>query len=239
MEICATAVEMDGMRLETERPAEWLLRQEIVRSRLYRRLADAYRPPRRRLRAAIAELSDTLALLESPAATAAREMRNAFSTDEAMADMQIEFARIFVGPFFVPAPPYGSVYLEGARRVMGDSTVDARDHYRSAGFDMSEGFHEAPDHMAVELEFMHLLVCQAAEAILGRDREALLTALDRQRRFLTRHLGAWVEAFTDRMTEHATIPFYRLLAQVTRSFVLEERQAMVECASATILPAVR
>jgi TorA maturation chaperone TorD len=235
MEICDTAVETDGMPLETGRPAEWLLRQETVRSRVYRRLADAYRPPRQRLRAAIAELPDMLALLGSPAATAARDMRNAFSTDDAMTDMHIEFARIFVGPFFVPAPPYGSVYLEGARRVMGNSTVDARDHYRNAGFDLSEDYHEAPDHMAVELEFMHLLICQAAEAILGRDREGLLTALDRQRRFLTRHLGAWVEAFTDRVTEHAAIPFYRLLAQVTRSFVLEERQAMVERASAPIL----
>jgi TorA maturation chaperone TorD len=51
-----------------------------------------------------------------------------------------------VGPFLVPAPPYGSVYLEDNRQLMGDSTIDVRRHYLSLGLDLSADFMEAlPD----------------------------------------------------------------------------------------------
>ncbi len=32
----------------------------------------------------------------------------------------VDYAALFVGPFEVPAPPYGSVYLETTKRLMGD-----------------------------------------------------------------------------------------------------------------------
>ena len=69
--------------------------------------------------------------------------------------LQIDFSSLFVGPFKLLAPPYGSVYLEGKREVMGQSTIDARNRYREAGLELSDEIKEAPDHIAFELEFIY------------------------------------------------------------------------------------
>jgi TorA maturation chaperone TorD len=137
--------------------------------------------------------------------------------------LEVDFARLFAGPFLMLAPPYGSIYLEGARRLMGDSTMAARDHYRHLGLDLAPEFKEAPDHIAAELEFLHVLVCQEVSAIQTCDRRLLLDSLRRQQVFLARHLGAWVAAFAAKVREHAATPFYRLLAEVTERFVAADQ----------------
>ncbi|MFN2356106.1 MAG: molecular chaperone, partial [Desulfopila sp.] len=70
-------------------------------------------------------------------------------------DLLVEYARLFVGPFELLAPPYGSVYLETGRRLMGDSTIAVQHMYTNAGLTLD--VQEAPDHIALELEFMHYL----------------------------------------------------------------------------------
>ncbi|MBM2831889.1 MAG: torD6, partial [Dehalococcoidia bacterium] len=40
---------------------------------------------------------------------------------------------LFVGPYRLLAPPYWSAYLEDARVVMGDSTMDVKNRYREEG----------------------------------------------------------------------------------------------------------
>ena len=89
----------------------------------------------------------------------AREMKAAFSaeTEEAL---RVEHARLFVGPHKLPAPPYGSVYLEKGRMVMGRSTVDVVAFYRSEGIHVDDEAAELPDHIAVELEFVHHLIAR-------------------------------------------------------------------------------
>ena len=52
----------------------------------------------------------------------ASRMREATETI-APEQMVVDYAALFVGPFELPAPPYGSVYLERSQRVMGDSTM--------------------------------------------------------------------------------------------------------------------
>ncbi len=39
--------------------------------------------------------------------------------------LKIDYTQLFVGPFKLLAPPYGSFYLEDSR-IMGDSTIDVR-----------------------------------------------------------------------------------------------------------------
>ncbi|MDP3016975.1 MAG: molecular chaperone TorD family protein [Deltaproteobacteria bacterium] len=73
-------------------------------------------------------------------------------------DLAVEYARLFVGPYELKAPPYGSVYLGGARRVMGNSTMGVIKLYEETGLVMDKDFKELPDHIAVELEFMYYLI---------------------------------------------------------------------------------
>ncbi len=70
----------------------------------------------------------------------------------------------FLFLFCMLAPPYGSVYLERERTVMGESTLDVVRRYRQEGLDISADFHDAPDHITAELEFVHFLIFKALEA---------------------------------------------------------------------------
>jgi putative dimethyl sulfoxide reductase chaperone len=200
--------------------------QEAARSRLYRRLADAYRWPVSDLPMVLKEMESALTQLGSDACEAAAGLRASCHGAEDTHALAVDHAALFAGPFLVPAPPYGSVYLEDKRQLMGDSTIDARQHYRSLGLDLSPEFKEAPDHISAELEFMHVLIVQGIAAIDTTDYRLLSESFSHQRIFLERHLGAWVRAFSDKVIEHARTDYYRNLAAVTRAFIAEDMDAL-------------
>lgn len=133
--------------------------------------------------------------------------------------LKIDYSRLFVGPYKLLAPPYGSVYLEGEGTLMGNSTLDVRNRYREAGLDISEFHKEAPDHISAELEFMYYLIFKEVESIGKADLEDAGDYLERQKRFLGDHLGAWVSEFADRVEENAETEFYKVLARCTKLFV--------------------
>jgi TorA maturation chaperone TorD len=219
------------MKTEPMNTAETLRTQESARSLIYRRLADAYRWPVTDLPMLLREMESALVLLGSEARSVAAFLT---ATDHGPADaraLAVDHAALFVGPFLVLAPPYGSVYLEDKRQLMGESTMDARQHYRSLGFDLSPGFKEAPDHISAELEFMHVLIVQGISAIDAADYRLLSESIRRQRMFLERHLGAWVNAFSDKVIEHARTDYYRNLAAVTRTFIVEDLEALPDLLS--------
>ena len=152
--------------------AEKLKSQELARSIVYHRLADAFRLPGSDLPAVLDELESALACLDSDACDDAAQLKRSYTDDSAPCPLEVDYAGLFVGPFLVPAPPYGSVYLEDKRQLMGDSTIDVRRHYLSFGLDLSPDFKEAPDHICAELEFMHVLISQGIEAIDAADYDA-------------------------------------------------------------------
>lgn len=205
-----------------------LLKQETARAAAYRQLAEAFCPPSPALPDGLREMASALALLESAAAPDVARLVDGRCTEENRHTLTIDHAALFVGPFSVPAPPYGSVYLENDRRLMGNSTADARKQYLDLGFDLSPDFKDAPDHICAELEFMSLLIRQEMEAIGNGDYRLLSENIRRQKTFLIRHLGAWVPEFADRVRTHARTDFYRFLASVTETFVAEEIDALPE-----------
>ncbi|MFC1866443.1 molecular chaperone, partial [Chloroflexota bacterium] len=77
--------------------------------------------------------------------------------------LAIDYTKLFVGPYGLLAPPYGSLYLDASDRIMGDSTMDVRNRYAEEGLDIC--LKEAPDHIAIEMEFMYFLIFKEIEAI--------------------------------------------------------------------------
>ncbi|MEK7225408.1 MAG: molecular chaperone TorD family protein, partial [Bacteroidota bacterium] len=106
-------------------------------------------------------------------------------------ELSVEYARLFMGPFELVAPPYGSVYLDGARQVMGDSTVETMKMYEAAGLSMDNEFKELPDHITVELEFMNFLIYKEIEAIEKSDFSTALNLIKVQELFLDKFLKRW------------------------------------------------
>ena len=134
----------------------------------------------------------------------------------------LDYTRLFLGPNHIAAKPYGSIWLEGQNTVMGDSTMAVQKLYEQGGFDMNEDFREVPDHIAVELEFLYLLVYRENEAARKGEPEALRAMAALRKHFLEEHLGRWIGPFTSAVIAGAQCGFYRRLAELSDRFVKME-----------------
>lgn len=152
---------------------------------------------------------------------AAARMATAFESTP-LDELLLDYTRLFLGPTQTLAPPYGSVWLEGRKTLLGETTQAVVELYREGGFDIDDGFREVPDHVAAELEFLYLLIFRQNEATAADDGERRASFTDLKRRFLTEHLGAWAEAFTQAVRAGAQTGFYGALADLTAAFVAAE-----------------
>ena len=134
-------------------------------------------------------------------------------------ELALEYARLFVGPFELKAPPYGSLYIDREKRVMGDSTVAVMKLYQEAGLDISEDFRELPDHVAVELEFMYYLIFKEIEALEKFEKETAMRYLKLQDTFKHEFLGKWIALFCKKIKDEAENNFYVSLSDCLSDFV--------------------
>jgi len=135
-----------------------------------------------------------------------------------LTELRIEYCRLFVGPYRLPCPPYGSVYLDGGV-VMGPSTVAALDIYASEGWQLSSSLAEPADHVAAELEFMAGMCAAAQRTAMVGDEVELARCLEAQRCFLAEHLGRWGRTFAARVKAATTSDLYRSLAEVLEAWI--------------------
>lgn len=138
--------------------------------------------------------------------------------------LKIDYSKLFVGPYKMHAPPYGSVYLEDGRRVMGCSTMDVRNRYRAEGLEIA--VKDAPDHISVELEFMHFLILEEIEAVKNSVSEKVAYYLEKQRSFLETHLTRWLFIFTDAIEANAKTKFYKSLGRLTKAFIKKDLKSL-------------
>lgn len=134
-------------------------------------------------------------------------------------DLEVEYARLFVGPFELIAPPYGSIYLDGNRRVMGDSTMEVIKTYQAEGLSRSEDFKDLPDHIAVELEFMSFLIYKEIEALEKFGLDAAKEYVNKQEVFLNSLLLPWASQFCKKIEEGTDNGFYKALAGCLSAFL--------------------
>jgi putative dimethyl sulfoxide reductase chaperone len=130
-------------------------------------------------------------------------------------ELLLDYSRLFLGPFEPLAYPYGSIYLDGQKAVMGDSTLVAKAYYAKHGMEIDEDSLALPDHIAVELEFIYLLTFREEQARQADDPAAIANAVDARRNFVDEHLGQWISPFADKVIKYAETDFYRLLAELT------------------------
>lgn len=131
-----------------------------------------------------------------------------------------DYTKLFVGPYGLLAPPYGSMYLDSNNRVMDNSTIEVRNMYAEEGLDIS--LKEAPDHITIELEFMYFLIFKEIEATKINDLDSASRYQERQRAFLENHLCAWVPDFTDKIETSAQTEFYKNIARITKYFIVND-----------------
>jgi DMSO reductase family type II enzyme chaperone len=128
---------------------------------------------------------------------------------------QSEYIRLFqvggrAGP---PCPLHAGHYGNDRLRTL-ETLVR---YYNFFGVQAEEGL--MPDHVSVQLEFMHYLAERESEASSSADRRSLVRA---QLDFLRDHLQGWWPRLEARLKVQRPAPFYRSLADVTSRFLLAE-----------------
>ncbi len=193
----------------------------------YRLLAACYYSPAASLfeENCCASLATLLEGVTPDAAQYANEAADAMKT-ESPESLAVEHARLFIGPFQLVAPPYGSIYLDDAKTVMGDSTARVAAFYHACGLELADDFHELPDHFAVELEFISFLAFKQREAELSGDEGEVTRIVSLQQEFLARFLMPWLTPFTSAVITDGEAPFYQAIARCTAAFITADYAAL-------------
>jgi DMSO reductase family type II enzyme chaperone len=133
-------------------------------------------------------------------------------------DFQAEYNRLFEvgtmgGP---PCPLFGGLYERDRMRVMEELIR----FYNYFGLGLTQG--QLPDHITVELEFMHYLTYKEAEA--GQKDGDLGSYQRAEKDFLDRHPGKWVPVLHQKLAKSQPLPFFGGLVAWTEDFLGRERQ---------------
>jgi len=187
---------------------------------MYGILALAFSPPpadAERLHNAISDAIASLQASESPSSDDCGGWHPSFP------QLSKEYLRLFVGPGHIPCPPYESVHRKDRPKferglVMGPSASDVRRTYSQAGVDIAKKFTDLPDHVAVEMEFMHFLCSQELKSAEAGNLQQAEKMRAMQRKFLEEHIKPWIETFADSVTESTTSPFYKDAANLLKTF---------------------
>jgi len=100
--------------------------------------------------------------------------------------------------------------------------ADISGFYCAFGFAMGGVVRERPDHLAVELEFLHMLALKEAHALLHGVAEQVEVCVAAQAKFLGDHLGTWVDLFAQSLALNTKDAPYLPLAHFTSAFVQVE-----------------
>ncbi len=146
----------------------------------------------------------------------------------ALLELKREYTRLFITAHpKLPAPPYGSLYLEDKGMIWGETTVEAVKLYAEAGLKAAEDFKDVPDHFAAELEFMWYLIREGLKAkgitsdgktdgVPDKERASMVSSIEKK--FLCNHLVKWAPPFLDRVMESTRSAFYREIANLAKEF---------------------
>lgn len=189
----------------------------IQRSNCFKLLAACFYEPDKKMfleENVLQNLSKLLTFCDPELGESGEDLKKSFekSSEE---QLKVDHAALFIGPFELLAAPYGSIYLEAGNRVLGESTLAVQKYYEEAG--LSTDIQEPADHIAIELEFLHYLAVQEAEAI-SLDREQKASNMRTiQSHFLSRFMG-WVPEFCERIERGALTDYYKSLGLCLASF---------------------
>lgn len=141
-------------------------------------------------------------------------------------ELEAEYIRLFIAAEHVPCPPYESVWVDrtdeyGFGLMFGEATDRVSAAYLEAGMEPEPDYHDAPDHVAMEMEFLAHLCSVAGGALQDEDDTAFIAAERCYRDFVRDHPGKWVGGFAEEVQRQANCAFYRALAAVTSEWLTD------------------
>lgn len=112
--------------------------------------------------------------------------------------LSAEFSRLFEGVGDMPAPPWGSVYLDKDRVVFGASTVEYRQFLELNQIELDTGLREPEDQFGLML-FAHAYLLENNN-------------INSARELLGFHLLTWSPVYLEKLNTASELSFYKKLS---------------------------
>ena len=129
------------------------------------------------------------------------------------------------------AYPFESVYASEKRLLMQGARDEILALYRAAGLDKQESWKEGEDHIALELEYMQVLIDRTVTALREDRGEDAYNLVKCQYNFMEDHLGAWAPLLTEQMRDFTKTAFYEGLSYMTDGFLQVDTELMEDMLS--------
>lgn len=141
---------------------------------------------------------------------------------ELLEDLAVEYSYLFLGPG-KHISPHESVHHQREDgqwgKLWGGSTAEVKRFIEATGLDYKDDFKGLPDHISVELEFMQQLILREEQAWKEAEADKAAACRQVEKRFIEEHLIRWIPSFCEKVIQTAELPFYRAMAELTRSFI--------------------
>lgn len=149
-------------------------------------------------------------------------------------ELAADYMRTFFGHGYsghAAAYPFESVYASEKRLLMQGARDEILALYRAAGLDKQESWKEGEDHIALELEYMQVLIDRTVTALREDRVEDAYNLVKCQYSFMENHLGAWAPLLTEQMRDFTKTAFYEGLSYMTDGFLQVDTELMEDMLS--------
>ena len=149
-----------------------------------------------------------------------------FSSLRGMSYEEVEAAYIslFTNNYpHLPCPPYGSLFTAVDSEKRLEEMLAIKEFYQSHGMDIAESYDDLPDHLCVELEFLHMLCFRESEAEEAHDLELIRGVRVVEAEFLDRFLLPFATRLADLAVGSVPNNPYSYLLEAARCFLLAHR----------------
>lgn len=97
-------------------------------------------------------------------------------------ELLVEYSRLFFGPFKILVHPYSCMYF-GGKSLMSSETLLVINFYKKMGLSFDESIKDAPDHVAIETEFMYYLIFNGLKFLEKNDDKKAIFFFEGQNEF--------------------------------------------------------
>ncbi|EGQ8501811.1 molecular chaperone TorD family protein [Vibrio parahaemolyticus] len=147
---------------------------------------------------------DTLLSNTDTSIEALNDMLQSFQNESEEA-LQMEHDRMFAGLGEMPAPPWGSAYLDKEAVLFGESTIEYRYFLQRCGFSLESDQREPEDQIGLMLMVLGMLIETEQQKLAAE--------------MLREHLMTWFGFFNTRFKKAVTLTPYSKLSNLTEELL--------------------
>jgi DMSO reductase family type II enzyme chaperone len=206
----------------------------LARAVLYRVASQAFRHPDQAWHAEWCTLAEAareaarVCLEEDPAAAPlVSAVEDVLARTRDLPGIVAEHARVLGHIPRAAATPYETEWTGAAGDLLQYHQIsDIASFYNAFGLELGQGCDERPDHITVELEFLHYLCVKEAWAAEQGWSDRVDFCRETEKRFLSEHLARWANGLCSRLAVTSRGGFYESAGNLLRAWLEDESRRL-------------